>query len=191
MIKRAGLTQASALVLILLLVVVISLAGREVQAAPRLSSGIVSSGKGNYASREPRSPEQLDHMVYLPIVVTSCLPDPPGDSDNIDDALIVCSGQTVPGQVGDDDWDDVYQVRAVANQQLTVSLNGTGGDADLYLYAPDATDIYSDDYADSSTNIGNDELIEGTVPEEGYWYIDVNSFEGTTDYQLTVTLSGP
>lgn len=191
MIKRAGLTQASALVLILLLVVVISLAGREVQAAPRLSSGIVSSGKGSYASREPRSPEQLDHMVYLPIVVTSCLPDPPGDSDNIDDALIVCSGQTVPGQVGDDDWDDVYQVRAVANQQLTVSLNGTGGDADLYLYAPDATDIYSDDYADSSTNIGNDELIEGTVPEEGYWYIDVNSFEGTTDYQLTVTLSGP
>jgi hypothetical protein len=122
---------------------------------------------------------------------STCIPDPPGESDNVGDALTVCSGQTVSGQVSDADWDDVYKILAVADQELTISMNGSGGDADLYLYPPGTTDVDEDPYVDSSTNSGNDEFIQGTVLVGGFWYIDVFSWEGTTNYHVTITLSGP
>jgi hypothetical protein len=121
----------------------------------------------------------------------TCTPDPPGESDNINDALTVCSGQTVTGQVSDEDWDDVYKILAEENQQLTISMSGTGGDADLYLYAPGTTDIYTDPYSDISNNADNNEYIHGTILIGGYWYIDIYSYEGTTNYNVTITLSGP
>lgn len=123
-----------------------------------------------------------------------CTPDPPGESDNIADALVVCSGQSVSGRVTDPhDLDDVYKIWVVADQELTISMDGTGGDADLFLYPPDTTDVTSDPYVDSSESGGNSEFIQGTVLEEGYWYIDVWEFDLDvhTDYNLTVTLSGP
>jgi hypothetical protein len=122
-------------------------------------------------------------------VQSSCIPDPPGESDNINDALTVCSGQTVSGQVSDADWDDVYKIATTANQLLTISMNGSGGDADLFLYPPGTTDVDTDPWADCSINDGNDEFIQGTVLVGGFWYIDVFSYEGTTNYNVTVTLS--
>ena len=188
---QVGVLQALVLGLVFLLGAILPAAGWRVQAARRPSSGLLSASSGGDLPRGAERPIQLDHFIYLPIIKTSCFPDPPGQSDNIEDALTVCSGQTISGQVDDDDWDDVYKIQAAANQQLTVSMNGSGGDADLYLYSPDATDINTDDYADSSTNIGNDEFIQWTVPEAGFWYIDVNSFTGNTDYNVTVSLLRP
>jgi uncharacterized repeat protein (TIGR01451 family) len=122
-------------------------------------------------------------------VESSCIPDPPGESDNIDDALTICSEQIVSGRVSDDDRDDVYQIAAAENQLLTISMSGSGGNADLYLYPPGTTDVNTDPFAAWSRNDGNDEFIQGTVLEGGFWYIDVFSFEGTTRYKLTATLS--
>jgi hypothetical protein len=68
-------------------------------------------------------------------------------------------------------------------------MSGSGGDADLYLYPPGTTDIYSDPYVASSTEIGNDELIQGTANVTGYWYIDVYAYDDSTNYNFTATLS--
>ena len=139
----------------------------------------------------------VQYGVFLPLIskdfppTSDCTPDPPGESDNIGDALIVCSDQAVPGKVSydDEDWDDVYQIYTVEGQMLTVALSGSGGNADLYLFNPFATDIYGDPHEAYSMTSGNDEFIEGTVLVGGYWYIDVSSAEGTTNYNLVVTLS--
>jgi len=129
--------------------------------------------------------------IYLPLVIKSCLPAPPGESDNVNDALTVCSGQTVSGQVSDADWDDVYKIWTMANQQLTISMNGSGGDADLFLFPPGSTDVDSDPWAAESAFDGNDEFIQYTVLESGFWYIDVFSYSGSTNYNVTITLSSP
>jgi len=137
-------------------------------------------------------------LTYLPLVLKSspppppCFPSPPGESNNVADALIVCSGQTVSGQVNNPfDLDDVYKILAVANQQLTISMNGVGDDADLYLYPPNTTDVNTDPWVDRSINIGNSEFIQGTVLVGGFWYIDIFAFDGQSNYDVTVTLSGP
>lgn len=118
-----------------------------------------------------------------------CTPSPSGESNNIADAITVCSGQTVSGQVSATDQDDVYKILTEANQDITISMSGTGGDADLYLYPPDTTDVTTDPASAGSTSGSSNELIEGTVLVGGYWYIDVHSYSGSTNYNLTVTLS--
>jgi hypothetical protein len=143
------------------------------------------------ASGEPNVEPDGVNSVYLPLVQVSCKPDPPGESDNVNNALTVCSGQTVSGQVSGEDWDDVYKILTVANQQLTISMSGSGGDADLFLFPPGTTDVDTDPWADVSGNDDNNEYIQYTVLEGGSWYIDVFSWEGTTNYNLTIILSGP
>ncbi|HEX9921768.1 MAG TPA: PPC domain-containing protein, partial [Anaerolineae bacterium] len=146
------------------------------------------------------SPPSTDTFTYLPLVLKlvgtgpACIPSPAGDSDNIADALTVCSGSTVSGQVSGSDLDDVYKIWIAGSKQLTISMNGTGGDADLYLYFPEATNVFTDIPADASTNLDNNEFIQGIATSSGngqYWYIDVYSFSGTTNYNVTVTLSAP
>ena len=68
-------------------------------------------------------------------------------------------------------------------------MNGSGGDADLYLYEPGTTDVNTDPYEARSISYGNDEFIQWTVSEGGFWYIDVFRYEGTTKYKVTATLS--
>jgi hypothetical protein len=140
----------------------------------------------------------LSYTMHLPTVLSAfCVPSAPGESDNIADALTMCSGQTVSGQVNDYDKDDVYKILAVANQTLTISMNGTGvggpGDADLYLFPPGTSDVRYDLWSAYSRSSGNSEFIQYTVPVGGYWYIDVYDYRysGGTNYNLTATLSGP
>jgi hypothetical protein len=132
-----------------------------------------------------------NYLVFLPLVLKGADPcTPTGDSSNIGNALTICSGHTVSGQVSDPaDLDDVFKLFISANHILTISMNGSGGDADLYLYPPGTTDVYSDPFVDYSENIGNSEFIQGTVLASGNWYIDVYAFSGTTNYNLTATVS--
>jgi hypothetical protein len=135
--------------------------------------------------------------LYLPLLQMSgsssgvplCTPDPPGESENVDDALVVCGGQTVGGRVSASDSDDVYKITLQAGQQLTISMSGVGGDADLYLYPPGTADVTSDPAHMASTDLDNSEYIQITVPSGGVWYVDVYSFSGTTDYSVAVSVS--
>lgn len=137
--------------------------------------------------------------IYIPFIMKSttptpptCTPDPPGESSNVVDALTICSGQTVSGQVNrTNDMDDVYKIPIQAGQQLTIAMNGAGGDADLYLYPPDTTDIHIDAWVENSINLNNNEFIQTVIPANGFWYIDVRSFSGSTAYNLTVTIANP
>jgi len=101
-------------------------------------------------------------FVFLPLIIrnpapsTTCTPDPSGESSNIADSIKICSGQTVSGQVNrDNDEDDVYKIWATSGQQLTISMNGTGGDADIYLYPPGSTNVWTDTPAAYSDNYSN------------------------------------
>jgi hypothetical protein len=139
--------------------------------------------------------ETPENFVYLPLVLkpstggAACVPDPAGDSENVADALRICSGQTVTGQVSrSGDLDDVFKITAAANQQITIALDGSGGEIDLYLYSPSATNIDADTPFASSKMAGNTEFIQTTVDTAGDWYVNVHSYTGSTDYTLAVML---
>jgi hypothetical protein len=121
----------------------------------------------------------------------SCTPGPAGESNNVADAITICSGQSVTGRVSSDDRDDVYRIFAEAGQQIMLALQGTSGDADLYLYAPNISDVTVDAYYTRSVAEGNNELIDVTLPTPGYWMVDVYQYSGTIDYTLTATLLAP
>ena len=136
---------------------------------------------------------ELDNAsaIYLPLVNYTCVPGLPGDSNNVYFAITVCSGQTLSGQVSADDEDDVYKILSKANQKLTISMNGTGGDADLFLFPPGTSDITTDSWVAASGSEDNYEYIQYTVLEGGFWYIDVYSYGDSTNYNLTIILSSP
>lgn len=137
-------------------------------------------------------PLTLPNKVYLPLVVKPVCVTPSGDANNIGQALTVCSGQTISGQVSKStDPSDVYKISVGQGQILTISLTGSGGDADLYLYSPDATSIFTDSPAAWSELTGNNESIETGIFTAGTWYIEVYSYSGVTNYNLTVTVSNP
>lgn len=116
-----------------------------------------------------------------------------GESGNINDAVVINSGQRICGQVTDNsDPDDVYKIFIPDGQMITIVLSGSGGDADLYLYGPGASDVNTDTAEATSLNPGNDELIQGTVSGgSAYWFIDVYAYSGATAYELTATVSAP
>jgi serine protease len=174
-------------------VVVYSGAMEETLLTDRMSGNLYYRARAANASNQgPWSNSQsteVQHQLYLPIVVSPCIPDPAGESNNIDDALIVCSGQIITGQVNDNDWDDVYRIYALSGEEITLSMSGTGGDADLYLFAPGSTDVNDDTPFAFSAQDGNDEFIMATLDTSGYWYIDVYSYLGTIDYSLSIDLA--
>jgi hypothetical protein len=132
------------------------------------------------------------HALYLPLIFTtsppSCIPDPVGESSNVADAIKICSEQTVTGQVSEADRDDVYLISAAANQVIDIVLQGTGDDADLYLYPPGTLNVNSDPWVAQSENDGCAEEIHGTMLVGGDWFIDIYAYYGTTNYTLVVTL---
>jgi hypothetical protein len=130
------------------------------------------------------------NTLFLPMLLSPCPPG--GESSNILDARAICSGERVSGQVSrPGDIDDVYKIFVSANQTLTLALNGSGGDADLYLYPPTTVDVNTDPYTAASVRVGNNEFIQVNIPTSGFWYIDIYAFAGATTYNVTATVSGP
>lgn len=137
-------------------------------------------------------PLLLPDEVYLPLVTKPVCVTPSGDANNIGQALTFCNGQTASGQVSKSaDPTDVYRISASHEQLLTISLNGSGGDADLYLFPPGSTNIFNNSPVTGSERIGNIESIETGIFTSGTWYILVYSFSGTTNYNLTATTINP
>lgn len=118
----------------------------------------------------------------------TCIPDPPGTSTNIHDAIKVCPGQQVTGVVTIYARDDVFKIECEENDRLQLTLTGLDPDADLYVFAPDATNVNVDQPAAWSEGFGSNEYIEYKIPYDGIWYIDVYAYEGSINYQLDIDL---
>lgn len=137
------------------------------------------------------------HVTYLPILLNDngstpqeCVASQPGESNNISDALTICSGQTVSGQVSKSiDRIDVYKIYAEMGRFLTITLTGSGNDADLYLCPPSATDVTIDPNVAYSENNGTNELIQYITTVSGNWYVSVFAYEGTINYDLKVAVT--
>lgn len=144
--------------------------------------------------------------TYLPLVLknfagsssnpapsVACTPDPPGDSEDIADALTICAGQAVAGQLGGSDFVDVYKISLIGNQLMTIKLNGSGpGDANPWLYPPETTSVNSDPAIEFPITPGNNDAFLTTTRYGGEWYVAVWNFNpGAVDYTLTVTVSPP
>jgi uncharacterized repeat protein (TIGR01451 family) len=131
--------------------------------------------------------------LLLPMTVNDweSLPADPGDSDNIADALPLASDQPASGSVSQGDRFDVFRIELRTGQVVDLQLSGTGGDADLYLYGPDATDIALNQPILGSNSSNNDERIVAQVLRDGSFYAAVYAYEGATSYQLRATVTGP
>lgn len=158
---------------------------------------------GNFYSwiqSQTNGPENTNYLPLIlnnyPNVPVNCTPDPPGESNNINDALIICSGQVVTGQVSNDgndngDLDDVYKIQVTDGQHLQITLSGSP-DADIFLLPPTATDVELGPWPGISQNPSTyDELIEYTVESTGFWYVDVYGYTGIANYTLIVTITNP
>ncbi|MDZ4170289.1 MAG: S8 family serine peptidase [Coriobacteriia bacterium] len=85
------------------------------------------------------------------------------------------------------DPDDVYRITLAQGQQLTARLTAPGSpepDFDLYLFAPDATDVGVDDPVAVSYGEEYPELITYVAPVAGTYYLDVYAYEGSGAYRL-------
>ncbi len=98
--------------------------------------------------------------------------------------LGVVTGQVVRSDwVGAGDQNDYYAFRLNGDSDLTLSLTGLAGDADMDLMNGIGEILFS------STNVElADEYIEASL-QAGDYYVRVLPYEGETEYQLTVDVS--
>lgn len=133
--------------------------------------------------------------VYLPLLRngSACTPGATGEpNDNVNTAKPICSGQVVSGQVNSvSDIDDVYAIQLAAGQRLTVTMTGSGGDADLFLYKPGTTNVLTDPISAASATATSNESFSVVIFKPGTWYIDVYAYSGSATYTLTATVTTP
>lgn len=96
---------------------------------------------------------------------------------------------TMPAKTGliDDQTDpyDVYRVDIAAGQQLSLDLAGpTGSDLDLRLYAPGATDIFTDAPVATRESSSKDERLRYHAMAGGTYYVAVYAYAGSGTYTL-------
>ncbi len=167
--------------------------GAGVPLAPSISlSQIATELFMPYAANET-------HSGHTCVAGSVDLPDPnpptptplPGeggpDSNDISDAIPIIPDQLVTGVVRNPgDRDDVFAISLASGQTVDITLNGSGGDADLYLYPPGTATVNSNDYVQFSQNSGTAETIEWTITQTGVWYVDVYAYSGAISYELVV-----
>jgi len=105
---------------------------------------------------------------------------------------VALSPSPVTGTLTDTlDIDDVYAVDLGRGDNLSLSLSGDAGTGfDLFLYGPDATDVLTDDWLDSTAD-QNDypKMLNFKAPQAGRYYVDVYEYLGTGAYTLTWSLN--
>ncbi len=174
--------------------------------------GYLNSRRGSAAPLSTIEPS-LNHInvlntvprAFMPFISNQmnsgarCVPGsvtpPPGgggngaDSSDVGDAIQINPGDTVSGSVNEvDDRDDVFKIDLQAGDTLFVVLEGSGGDADLYLYPPGTATVNAQSaHVQHSQGDDSNETIVYEINETGTWYIDVYSYRGFTTYELTVT----
>lgn len=140
-----------------------------------------------------RAAAQGGETLYLPFLAKgtsyACTPDPVWESENVWDAPEICSYQQVTGTVDWLDLDDVFKIWVEGGQTIYIAMSGYGGDADLYLYPPDTTDINDNYFVASSTSFENNEEINYNAYLSGYWYISVYESEHSTGTYTGYTLT--
>jgi hypothetical protein len=135
------------------------------------------------------------NIAYMPLVVNGgfsgvaiCVPSE--DSDNVDDAITIASGQRVGSTVNGSDLVDVYRFSVESGTNISLSLSGSGGDADLFLFDPTTTDVWVDPFVIGSTGLTSEEQIDWNADMTGYWYAVVLAYSGSIDYELSLSLGG-
>ena len=103
-----------------------------------------------------------------------------------DSSLITLSnGVPVNGTVAHGD-NVYYEIDVPSNQTfLEFEMAGTGGDADIYVKyesIPTLTDFDCRPYT-----ITSNEICTFNSPDPGKWFIMINGYEGTVDYEITAT----
>jgi hypothetical protein len=100
------------------------------------------------------------------------------------DLGLLDTGLTLEGSLGSNDLLDVYQFSLSETEELSISLNGLSGDADVEVFDANGESLGFSANADTA-----EELLSGIL-DEGTYYIAVNSFDGVpTDYNLDVVTS--
>jgi hypothetical protein len=134
-------------------------------------------------------------MLFVPVVANTvavapaCTPDATRETSNVGDAQTICPQQTVAGTVNvAGDRDDVFRIALPANQYIRITMTGTGGDADLYLYPPGTTTVTGGGYYARSILVNSNEMIETTTNVAGNWYVDVYAYQEGTSYSIKVEL---
>jgi len=151
-----------------------------------------------YAQTAPAQPTATE-TIFLPVITAAqvvpqpCVADPPGDADDLPDALILCSGQTVTGAVHrDTDRLDVYKIYIERGQHIELLLDASGdGNVELLLSPPDSPPIGETGtirVSAASMRPDNQEKIDYIARESGYWFVTVYSAAGQNDYSLAVTI---
>ena len=110
----------------------------------------------------------------------------PIDNDNSQDddrlgATQINLGQTISNQVQDfNDVNDYYVFQLGNNSNITIDLQGIGGDADIELYDQNGN------YIDGSFSFTSEETISTSLVA-GEYYINVLAYSGDIEYDLSVT----
>ncbi len=117
------------------------------------------------------------------------LPASAGD-ENITGSVAPTGGQAIRDTLDSvSDTDDVYRVQLNGGDTVAVRLSGAAGtDFDLYIYPPNAKDIWRNSEVAWSENPGtSNESISYDVPASGVYYIDVASWDSVGPYTLSIT----
>ena len=145
-----------------------------------------------YENEDISGPADYQLQVTLGETVSppNCASNPVGDSSNIGDALLICPDQPVSGQINrKSDQFDVYDIHFPDNTYRIIELTGIGGDAQMGLFYPEATDVTKDTPVGVSGKPGNEErIIFRYNSSPGIWHIALLAMtDESTEYTLRVT----
>lgn len=109
--------------------------------------------------------------------------------DNVGDAVSLTLGERTAFLNVSTDANDLYSVAMAAGERLTLDLTGVAGtDYDLYIYGPNATDIYAVLPVAWSDDALSAERVVFDATAAGTYHVEVRAFAGSGQYTLTASL---
>jgi vibriolysin len=150
---------------------------------------------GTSSSQNPSHTYAADGTYTVSLTVT----DDDGDSDSTSASVTVSSGsgageltngQTVSGLSGSTgNWEYFYVTIPAGASNLSVSMSGGSGDADLYLnYGSQPT---TSDWDCRPYSAGNNENCNVASPSAGQYHIGIRAYSSYSNVSLTVSWTEP